>query len=115
MRVLLSALLCLVFAVTSVATAVMRSEMQGSSEMTICADAGGAGLTTLTFDATGNPIPHPHNCPDCLASLATATLPDQAVPIRPLAVTKWVFVIPQAAGTGRPSPAATARGPPSFV
>ncbi|MES2435305.1 MAG: hypothetical protein V4586_15970 [Pseudomonadota bacterium] len=72
-RNLLSLLLALTLATTSVHAAVMHSEMQGAVQMEICADTS-AGLTTITLDATGKPIAAAHRCPDCTAAI-TALLP----------------------------------------
>jgi hypothetical protein len=115
MRLLLALFLCLSLAATSVSSAVMHAEMQGATEMTICADAGGEGVTTLMFDATGKPISQHHNCPECLAALASALLPAEAVVIAPQTSANLLHPAAAAAGTGRPSPHATARGPPCFA
>lgn len=115
MRLLLVLFLCLSLAATSVSSAVMHAEMQGASEMTICADAGGAGVITLMIDATGKPVPQHHNCPDCLAALASALLPAQACVVAPQTGATRLHPARQASGTGRPSPNATARGPPAFA
>ena len=115
MRLMLALFLCLSLAATSVSSAVMHAEMQGATEMTICADAGGAGVATVLFDATGKPIPHHHKCPDCLAALASALLPAQAEVIAPQTKANLLHPTAQPAGTGRPSPQAMARGPPDFL
>ncbi|GLS85550.1 hypothetical protein GCM10010873_05230 [Cypionkella aquatica] len=67
-RMLLSLLLTLTLAATSVRAAVMHSEMQGAYQMVICADSTLA-QTTLTFDATGKPITA-HHCPDCTTAFS---------------------------------------------
>jgi hypothetical protein len=115
MRLLLALILSLSLAATSVSSAVMHAEMQGATEMTICADAGGEGVVTLMFDATGKPIQHHHTCPECIAALASALLPAQALVIAPQSNAILLHPATQTAGTGRPSPNATARGPPLFV
>lgn len=72
-RRLLLLILALTLAATSVQAAVMHAEMQGATQMEICADASG-GVMTITLDATGKPIPTAHRCPDCTAAIA-ALLP----------------------------------------
>lgn len=115
MRVILSLLLSLILATTSVSAAVMHAEMQGSTEMVICSDIGAGGVTTLRIDATGKPIEHDHNCPDCIAALASALLPDSLDWPLPQSAAKPQFHLTASAGHGRPTPAAIARGPPAFV
>ena len=115
MRVILSLLLSLILATTSVSSAVMHAEMQGSTEMVICSDIGGDGVSRVLVDATGKPIEHHHSCPDCLAALASAlppAAPDWSVP---QTAGQSRFHLTVSAGHGRPAPAATARGPPAFV
>jgi hypothetical protein len=109
------ALLALCLTLTSVSSAVMHAEMQGSREMVICADAGGAGVVTIRLDATGKPIPGHHRCPECLASLATALLPADVALTPPLTAATLVHSETQARGTSRPTPQASARGPPLFT
>ncbi|MGV8951313.1 MAG: hypothetical protein ACOH2M_09445 [Cypionkella sp.] len=115
MRLILALLFSLMLAATSVSSAVMHSEMQGATEMTICGDAGGAGVSTVLFDATGKPMAQHHRCPDCLAALATALLPEQTILIAPHTSAHSIHPATQTIGTGRPSPAAIARGPPPFA
>lgn len=108
-------LLSFVLAATSVSSAVMHSEMQGSSQMVICADIGDSGIITIRLDASGNPIADHHGCPDCLAALATALCPAAADWLVPQASALALFARATPAGHGRPSPAASARGPPVFA
>lgn len=107
---LLSLLLALTLATTSVSAAVMHSEMQGSSQIDICADShAGSGLTTITLDATGKQITH-HNCPDC--ALAMALLPDPARSTPPQTSRIILHPTPAAHITSRASPTQSARDPP---
>lgn len=115
MRILLALLLTLTLAATSVSAAVMRSEMQGATEMTICSDIGETGVTTIRLDATGKPIPAHHSCPDCTAAHATALILPPAALLAPDTAARRLLPATLATGTGRPSPAAIARGPPSLV
>ena len=112
-RHLLSLLLALTLATTSVHAAVMHAEMQGAVQMEICADTS-AGLTTITLDATGKPIPTAHRCPDCTAAIAAL------LPIPP-----QIAAAPTQSRSARPShtretltsapPNQSARDPPAFA
>ena len=115
MRILIALLLTLTLAATSVSAAVMHSEMQGATEMTICSDIDEGGLTTIRFDATGKPIPLHHHCPDCIAGLASALIPTPTSILAPHTQARSLFPTLQTAGTGRPTPAGIARGPPLFT
>jgi hypothetical protein len=112
-RSLLSLLLALTLATTSVSAAVMHNEMRGASQIEICADSQGAsGLTTITLDATGKQITH-HNCPDCTAALAM--LPDTARSTPPQ--TSGALQHPSLAAhtTSGAAPTESARDPPAFA
>ncbi|MDB5666834.1 hypothetical protein [Cypionkella sp.] len=109
-RHLLSALLALTLATTSVHAAVMHSEMQGAVQMEICADTS-AGLTTVTLDATGKPIPTAHRCPDCTIAPASL-LPHQPQISRPVtrSIAKRQYAV--ATHTAAAPPNQSARDPP---
>ena len=115
MRVMLGLFLSLMLVATSVSSAVMHSEMQGATEITICADLAGAGVTTLQLDATGKPLTAHHNCPECLAALSSVLLPAQITVLAPQTSQRSHYPATMVAGTGRPAPAAIARGPPRFL
>ena len=112
-RHLLSLLLALTLATTSVQAAVMHAEMQGATQMEICADTS-AGLSTITLDATGKPIPSAHRCPDCTAAIA-ALLPSP--PQIVAAPTHSRSARPALTATTRTAtpPKQSARDPPSFA
>lgn len=115
MRAIFALFLGLVLAATSVSAAVMHSEMQGAYDMTICADASDSGQTTIRLDATGKPITQHHRCPDCIASLATALLPKAVALLAPARIPQGHYVTAASISPSRPSPQATARGPPPFA
>lgn len=115
MRAILPLLICLILATTSVSSAVMHSEMQGSIEMVICADIDDSGPVTLRLDATGKPIDHHHTCPECLAALASAMIPAGLDWHLPRSAAQTRFQLTVLVGHGRLAPAAIARGPPAFV
>lgn len=115
MRVMLGLFLSLILAATSVSSAVMHCEMQGATEITICADLADAGVTTLQLDATGKPLTAHHNCPECLAALSSVLLPAQITVLAPQTSQRSHYPATTVAGTGRPAPAAIARGPPRFL
>ena len=114
MRLLIRLLLSLVLATTSVTSAVTHSEMQGGTEMVICADSV-SGSETITLDALGNPIPRMHPCPDCLSAQGLAVWVADAGPSAPqtqgstLALPEWGH------SAGLIPPVASARGPPAFA
>ena len=113
-RHLLSLLLALTLATTSVHAAVMHAEMQGAVQMEICADTSGGGVAIITLDATGKPIPTAHRCPDCTAAIAAL------LPIPP-----QIAAAPTQSRSARPShtretltsapPNQSARDPPAFA
>ncbi|MDZ4096395.1 MAG: hypothetical protein U1D35_15970 [Paracoccaceae bacterium] len=74
LRPLLSLALALVLMATSVTMAVARGQAVSGTEMVICS---GYGMVTIEVDAEGNPIGPVHACPDCLAGLMAALLPDR--------------------------------------
>lgn len=112
-RSLLSLLLALTLATTSVQAAVMHAEMQGATQMEICADTSG-GVMTITLDATGKPIPSAHRCPDCTAAIAAllAALPQIAA-----APAHGRILLPAlaAAVLTASAPPQSARDPPPFA
>ena len=114
-RHLCTLLLALTLAATSVSAAVMHSEMQGAQQMVICADsASGSGHATITLDATGKPIAHPHRCPDCTTATA-ALLPGQIMlPARTSASTP-PDPQPQPRIASTNPPQQSARDPPAFA
>lgn len=110
---LFASLLALILAVTSVSAAVMHSEMQGAVQMVICSDApDGSGLTSISLDASGNPIGPQHTCPECLAALEAALLPvPLQQPAPPTRATRLSMAVAPAAAS-QPLPTNTARDPP---
>lgn len=113
---LLSFLLALTLAATSVPAAVMQSEMQGSHQMVICADTDAAsGLTQITLDATGKPVDGAHSCPDCTAALGHALLPEPVQTRAPASSATPVLPGTLCHTASRSAPSQTARGPPPFA
>lgn len=114
-RSLLSLLLALTLAASSVSAAVTHSRMQGAQQMVICSDSDTAsGLITITLDASGKPITSHHHCPDCTAAF-TALLPG-LIELAPRSAT----LAPQhpldaADRASRISPPQSARDPPAFA
>jgi hypothetical protein len=113
-RHLLCLLLAFTVAATSVSAAVMHSEMQGASQIEICADShDGSGLTSITLDATGKQITH-HSCPDCTA--AFAALLANLTQSRPLqSYRASIFAQMATDATSRSAPTQSARDPPTFA
>lgn len=112
-RQMLTLLLALTLATTSVSAAVMHSEMQGASQIEICSDSqDGSGLITVTLDAAGKQITH-HNCPDCTA--AFALLPDTARSIPPQSSGALLHPTLATHTTSRAAPTESARDPPVFA
>ena len=112
-RHLLTLLLALTLASTSVHAAMTHAEMQGATQMEICADASG-GVMTITLDASGKPIPSAHLCPDCTAATAallmlqpqTAGAPTYRRTVRPTHTPKTLTTS---------LPRRSARDPPAFA
>jgi hypothetical protein len=114
MRLLIRLLLSLVLATTSVTSAVMHSEMQGGTEMVICADSV-SGSETITLDALGNPIPRMHPCPDCLSAHGLAVWLADAGPSAPQSQGRTLSLPKWGHSAGLVPPAASARSPPAFA
>lgn len=66
-RILLSLLLTLSLAFTSLTMAQARGAAAATGQMVICS---GLGTTIVNVDAEGQPTRPPHLCPDCLIVLA---------------------------------------------
>ncbi|NSX54567.1 hypothetical protein [Parasulfitobacter algicola] len=62
----LSICFVLLIVATSQSMAVARGQAAVAGEMVIC---NGNGTMTVLIDADGNPVDHPHICPDCTATL----------------------------------------------
>lgn len=114
MRLLIRLVLSLVLATTSVTSAVMHSEMQGASELVICADSA-SGTETVTLDPLGNPLPRMHPCPDCLSAHGLAVWVADAGPWAPQSQGRSVLAPQQVHSAGLSAPAASARSPPAFA
>lgn len=114
-RSLLSLLLALTLAASSVSAAVTHSRMQGAQQMVICADSDTAsGLTTITLDASGKPILGGHHCPDCTAAF-TALLPG-LIELAPHSAASAPSAPLHAADRASTStPPRAARDPPAFA
>jgi hypothetical protein len=113
LRPILGLLLALLLAVTSVTMAVARGQSPMGRDVIICA---GAGVSTITLDADGNPVRARHACPDCLMGVTAAITPDAFAPPQPplRRSTPLSQALPTLAATLR-ARAATARGPPAIV
>ncbi len=111
MRAVLGLLLVMLLSVTSVTAAVARGQMAGAVDMVICA---GAGLATVTLDATGQPV-EAHHCPVCTAAGSGVGVPVAASVARPAtraeAVRFGAGIALRKVGAGEP----VARGPPVLV
>ena len=109
-------LVFLVLTLTSgaVAMATARHHARGVSEAVICS---GFGITTVTLDAEGNPVPGtPVLCPDCLPALAALTDTMVTAPEAPRELSLVRFVSREIAGPVPPAPAhALSTGPPVTV
>ena len=68
-RVILSAILALVLALTSQNMAVAKGANAAVDHVVICS---GAGVSVIFVDANGDPTEAPHLCPDCLISVPLA-------------------------------------------
>ena len=103
------AALTLVLAATSVTQAVARGQEAGITQMVIC--AGGTTMT-VSLDAQGNPVSHPHHCPDCLQAAGVGAMPPRPAILPQLA--RPAFVASHATHVApRTHPFARApRGPP---
>lgn len=114
MRLLIHILLSLVLATTSVTSAVMHSEMQGGTEVVICADTA-SGSEVLTLDPLGNPIPKMHSCPDCLSAHGMAVWIAASAPSAPQTQGRSPLLPQWTHSAGLVPPAASARSPPRFA
>lgn len=100
--------LALILAVTSVGFAVARGQGAPAGTVEICT---GAGTVMLALDAEGKPAGPVHLCPDAALFVADGLPP--AGPRPPETRVRPVPPPSAAPQTGRPAPAATARGPPA--
>lgn len=114
-RHLCTLLLALTLAATSVSAAVMHAEMQGAQQMVICSDSDmGSGIATVTLDATGKPIAHPHRCPDC-STVTAALLPGQIALAARSADATAPYPRSSQPVAGTSPPPQSARDPPAFA
>ena len=114
-RSLLSLLLALTLATSSVSAAVTHSRMQGAQQMVICSDSATvSGLITITLDASGKPITSSHRCPDC-----TAAFPALLPSLIELGSRSAALAPPHprtaADRASRSTPPQSARDPPAFA
>lgn len=111
MRAVLGLFLVMLLSVTSVTAAVARGQMAGAVDLVICA---GAGLGTVTLDATGMPVSR-HHCPVCTAAPVAVTPDAPAMALRPVTRAVAVAVVNRAGWQGADVPVPVARGPPLAV
>lgn len=109
-RPLFVLLLGLALAASSVTVAIARGPAAASHQVVICT---GTGVTTLAVDAQGRPVGPVHPCPDCLAGLMTAALPDPATLATALSAPTLVPWLPAPQASAGPlALPPCARGPP---
>lgn len=109
----LAVVLSVVLALGTATMAVARGQATGGGDsVVICS---GYGVVTITLDADGNPTGPVHPCPDCLAGLGLALLPDAPLVLRPSSPARLLVWAPEVAWQGHDRPAPKARGPPSSV
>lgn len=117
MRRFVSAFAILLLCLTAQAMAVARGQTTTADGQAILCT--GAGLITVTLDATGKPTGKPTGrapyCPDCALSLVLAlALPD--LPVRMVQARAAVFdVVADATALVSPLPGPGARDPPHRV
>jgi hypothetical protein len=114
-RRLFSLLLCLILGLSSGTMAVARGQASGGMAVTICS---GYGVVTVYVDAAGNPQPGGgtvHMCPDCLAGLGLADLPEAPRLHRPLTRSDRLWLAPVLWVLPVLSHIPQARGPPRVV
>ncbi|THD81523.1 hypothetical protein E7811_16585 [Aliigemmobacter aestuarii] len=111
-QTILALLLALMLSLTSVTMAVARGQATGGEAMVICS---GYGVVTITLDEDGNPVGPVHLCPDCLAGLGLAVLPDAPTVQRPASRSAAVVAVARALPAGASLPLPKARGPPAAV
>lgn len=101
--------LTLVSGTASMATA--RHMARGLSQIVICT---GFGVTAITLDADGNPVPgKPVLCPDCLPAMVALTETTAAAPEAPGELSPVRFASREIPAPVPPAPAhALSTGPP---
>lgn len=111
-RSVLTVLMAVVIALTSLTMAVARGQTRIAGEIVICT---GYGVTTISVDENGEPTGPVHICPDMVLAMMAAI--DTPVPdfTRPETVTRAVEppVVELAGALWAPTP--RARAPPLFV
>lgn len=113
MRAIISLVLTVLLALTSVTAAAARVQSAGAMQITIC--AGDGTHHEITLDAQGNPINPPHHCPDCSALTAAppeGAAPDLARPVGRSAPQVCAMVLPETVDL---PPVPPARGPPGLT
>jgi hypothetical protein len=113
MRAIISLVLTVLLALTSVTTAAARVQSVGAMQMTIC--AGDGTHHEITLDAQGNPISPSHHCPECSALTAAppaGMAPDLARPVGRTALQVCAMVLPETVDL---PPVPPARGPPGLT
>ena len=112
-RAIISLVLTVLLALTSVTAAAARVQSAGAMQITIC--AGDGTHHEITLDAQGNPINPPHHCPDCSALTAAppeGAAPDLARPVGRSAPQVCAMVLPETVDL---PPVPPARGPPGLT
>lgn len=115
MRRLFSLLLCVILGLSSGTMALARGQASGGMAVTICS---GYGVVTVYLDEQGNPQPGSgtvHMCPDCLAGLGLAALPEAPHLHRPLTRSDRLRLVPVVWALPVLSHVPQARGPPVTV
>jgi hypothetical protein len=112
MRPILTLLLALAFAATSLTMAAARGQPRMAGSVILCT---GTGAVAVAVDAEGNPVGPVHLCPDCVLSLLAATPVPVELSAPPLRLLGALAALSPPRAAALAAPEAQSRGPPSRV
>lgn len=109
-RLYFALLSALVLAASSVTMAIARGETRAAGEVVICS---GYGLTTITVDASGNPVGTVHICPDMALAMFAALTDAPLALARPEGRVSDLILVETRLPASHNWAEARARGPPA--
>jgi hypothetical protein len=113
-RAPLSLLFAAIIALTSVTLGYSQAAQVGAQHMVLCSADG--GVTTITLDSQGNPLPEVSPCLDCILALyAQDLLHASGLPLPPLRLLAPIVSVEKPTFAPQVLVFAYARGPPVLL